>query len=381
MKKPAIILAAAMMMAALFPAALHDKPIEADAADPVRIMPVGDSITFGMGEDGGYRKYLSANLSKDGIDFDLVGPEGSDQASFNYQGQFTNYDNNHAGYSGYTIKQQYPIPSWGENGLLEVLQKKDAVKTCRPDIILLIIGTNDMTANRNLNDCAQDLHTLVDYMLENMPEGGTVFMGTIPEFSAYGGSPERVGGYNNTVKKVAEEYISQGKNVRFADVHGCLNGTQDLGFDQLHPNGTGYEKMGKFWTSVVEDFLKESVITTTTTTSTTTSTTTTQTTTSTTTTQTTTSTTTTQTTTSTTTTQTTVQEIQLLPGDVNCSGVVDIKDAVMMARLVGGDTTVIVSDAGMVNANCDGEDNVNASDLTMLLRYLARLIDALKVPR
>jgi hypothetical protein len=65
---------------------------------------------------------------------------------------------------------------------------------------------------------------------------------------------------------------------------------------------------------------------------------------------------------------------------VNCSGAVDIKDAVMMARYVGGDTTVRISDAGMINANCDGEGNVTPADLTLLLQYLARLVDSLKAP-
>ena len=184
----------------------------------------------------------------------MVGPEGSGSASFSYNGQTVRYDDNHAGYSGFTIKQQYPIPSWGENGLYERLQQKDAIKSCNPDIVLLIIGTNDMTANRNLSDCEADLHTLVDYILGDMSEGGVVFMGSIPEFTAYGGNAQRVANYNSTVQKVAESY---GDNVRFADVHGCLNGMADMDTDQLHPTDAGYEKMGKFWAETIEEYLGE----------------------------------------------------------------------------------------------------------------------------
>ena len=224
----------------------------AAAADQVNIMPIGDSITFGLGEDGGYRKYLDYALKAKDISFDMVGPEGKNNDSFNYNGQRCEYDGNHAGYSGFTIKQQYPIPSWGENGLLERLQKKDAVKNAQPDIVLLIIGTNDMTANRNLNDCEKDLHTLIDYILGDMPEGGVIFMGSIPEFTAYGGNAQRVGNYNATVQKVAESY---GDNVQFADVHGSLNGMADMSSDNLHPSGAGYEKMGKFWAEVIDEYL------------------------------------------------------------------------------------------------------------------------------
>ena len=253
MKKLASLLtASALALTALLPAFLADSAVPALAAGSVNIMPVGDSITFGYGDDGGYRKFLDYTLSQKGIEHDMVGPEGPAQASFNYNGQSVSYDNNHAGYSGFTIKQQYPIPSWGENGLLERLQKKDAVKNAQPDIVLLIIGTNDMTANRNLNDCETDLHALVDYILGDMPEGGVVFMGSIPEFTAYGGNAQRVANYNATVQKVAESY---GENVRFADVHGCLNGMADMASDKLHPTSAGYEKMGKFWAEVIEEYL------------------------------------------------------------------------------------------------------------------------------
>lgn len=251
-KVKTFITASAVTLSALFTSSLYIP--ECSAEGPVNIMPIGDSITFGLGEDGGYRKYLDYTLRSKGIQFDMVGPEGNNSSSFIYNGQSCQYDGNHAGYSGFTIKQQYPIPSWGENGLLERLQKKNAVEQARPDIVLLIIGTNDMTANRNLNDCENDLHTLIDYILGNLPEGGVIFMGSIPEFTAYGGNPQRVANYNSTVKKVAESY---GDNVRFADVHGSLNGMADMSSDNLHPSGAGYEKMGKFWAEVIDEYLGE----------------------------------------------------------------------------------------------------------------------------
>ncbi len=88
--------------------------------------------------------------------------------------------------------------------------------------------------------------------------------------------------------------------------------------------------------------------------------------------------TTTQTTTTVTTTAETTQQMQpLMVGDLNCSGVVDINDAVMMARLVGNDITLQISDTGIRNADCDGDGRPTPADLTKLLRYLARLIPSL----
>ena len=258
MKKLLSLLSASALAATtLFSASLFQPVQEVTAADQVKIMPVGDSITNGDGETGGYRKYLDYALKQKGISFDMVGPKKDMNASFSYNGQTVQYDSDHAGFSGFQIKE---VPDWGKSqgntgSLYNELKNNDAVKKYQPDIILLIIGTNDMTANRSMSACSSDLHDLVDYMLGDMPAGGTVFMGSIPEHTAYGGNPEKIANYNNTVKSVAEEYEKAGKNVHFADVHGCLNGTADLGFDNLHPNGTGYEKMGKFWAGVIEDYL------------------------------------------------------------------------------------------------------------------------------
>ena len=251
MKRMKALLTASVLSLTALVSTGYAPSLDVTAADKVNIMPIGDSITFGLGDDGGYRKFLDYALKNKGYTFDMVGPEGQNSATFTQNGQTIQYDNNHAGYSGFTIKQQYPIPSWGENGLLERLQQKDAIKNAQPDIVLLIIGTNDMTANRDLTACEQDLHTLVDYILGDMPEGGVVFMGSIPDFEAYGGNAQRVANYNAVVKKVAESYSD---NVQFADVHSSLT-MSHMQSDKLHPSREGYERMGNYWAEVIDEYL------------------------------------------------------------------------------------------------------------------------------
>ena len=101
MKKFIALLASGVLAAAAIPG-IGNAGRPAAAADTIKIMPVGDSITFGMGENGGYRKYLYDTLKKDGYSVDMVGPEGSNSASANG----ITYDDNHAGYSGYQIKEE-----------------------------------------------------------------------------------------------------------------------------------------------------------------------------------------------------------------------------------------------------------------------------------
>ena len=329
----------------------------------IKIMPVGDSITYGMGENGGYRKYLYNSLKQMGYSkIDMVGPEGSNSASANG----ITYDDNHAGYSGYQIKE---IPDWGkqqgnQGSLYNKLVEQNAVAKAQPDIILLIIGTNDMTANRSMDACASDLRAVIDYMLKDMPSDGMIFMGSIPEFTAYGGNAQRVANYNSTVKQVAQEYASKGKNVRFADVHGCLNGTNDLGSDQLHPNGTGYKKMGEFWAEVLDDYISSSAASTTTTTTTT-------------------STTTTTTTTTTSTTTTEPKMSVTLAGDANGDGSVDMADAVLIMQALanpnkyglGGSDSKAMTEQGALNADVDTDvAGLTSNDALRIQQFLLGII-------
>ena len=305
----------------------------------IKIMPIGDSITFGYGHEGGYRKYLDYFLKEKGYtQVDMVGPEGKSGASFNYNGKSVSYDDNHAGYSGYTIKQKYPIPSWGENGLLEKLKSKDAVSSAKPDVILLIIGTNDMTANRALSECESDLHDLIDYILSTMPSDSVIYMGSIPEFTAYGGNAQRVANYNSTVKKVADSYASEGKNVKFADVHGCLNGTADLQSDNLHPSAAGYEKIGKFWAGIIDDYVSSSAIDVPATT-------------------------------------TEVPEESGVLGDANDDGFVTVADAVAILQYIGNKDKYFLTDKGKRNADVDGAAGITGSDALTIQKYDAGLIN------
>ena len=101
------------------------------------------------------------------------------------------------------------------------------------------------------------------------------------------------------------------------------------------------------------------------------------------TTETTTTTTTTETTTETTTTTelttsetTTVSEQptgKTMTGDVNCSGAVDVSDAVLLARFIAEDSEAVVNAAGKANADCDADGELTGNDTIQILRFIAKL--------
>ena len=247
-----------VMSAAMLSGAMPISAPTANAAENVKIMPLGDSITFGMADDGGYRKYLDTFLKEKGYsNIDFVGPEGSDSATFTYNGQKVTYDDNHAGYSGYTITN-LPGGWFGQlNGILETMQKGDYITKYSPDIILLQIGTNDVS-NGHLDGSEERLHQLLDYLREKMPSNGKIFLTTIPDLgnTGWGGNSNGdIAKYNELIKKVADDYSS--KNVIYADIHSVIDGSKDLA-DGVHPNAGGYEKMGKYWADILDEYLSSS---------------------------------------------------------------------------------------------------------------------------
>ncbi len=64
-----------------------------------------------------------------------------------------------------------------------------------------------------------------------------------------------------------------------------------------------------------------------------------------------------------------------LRGDTDCSGVVNIADAVLLARFCAEDALITVTAQGKQNSDLDGDAQVGAPDLAILLELLANLRD------
>jgi hypothetical protein len=64
-------------------------------------------------------------------------------------------------------------------------------------------------------------------------------------------------------------------------------------------------------------------------------------------------------------------------GDLDCNGAVELADAVLLAKASSGIDIGLTAE-GRVNAECDGKEGIDMNDLTVLLKYLAGLIDEIK---
>ena len=62
-------------------------------------------------------------------------------------------------------------------------------------------------------------------------------------------------------------------------------------------------------------------------------------------------------------------------GDVNCKDGVDVSDAVLLARLIAEDSTVIVTEQGLKNADADRDGKLSSNDVITILRIIAKIPD------
>ena len=67
---------------------------------------------------------------------------------------------------------------------------------------------------------------------------------------------------------------------------------------------------------------------------------------------------------------------KFLYGDADCSGAVDVSDAVLVARFVNSDKGAKITEQGLTNADCDGVKGVSTDDITRILMLVARMISA-----
>ena len=111
-------------------------PVTAAQNRPLRVLPLGDSITAGIvgngGEpSGGYRKLLEQLLAVAPHRAVLVGSRTDFSPGLT--------DPDHDGYPGYVIRATSP----GAPGQLYGSLVRAAIERTHPDVILLMLGTND----------------------------------------------------------------------------------------------------------------------------------------------------------------------------------------------------------------------------------------------
>lgn len=189
----------------------------ARADGPITVLPLGDSITVGIGDgktggqNSGYRCLLKSYLAAQGEQIDFVGSQVSGTCG----------DNEHEGHSGWTIDQMTQIAA-------------ARVDTYQPDVVLLMAGTNDLKPvnKKSAAGINERLATLIDVIKQAKPDV-LVIVATIPSYPAADQAAWRA--YRGDVPTIAMEHGAQtgyGNNVQPFELA-----------DGIHPSACGYVKL------------------------------------------------------------------------------------------------------------------------------------------
>ncbi|RFU73682.1 hypothetical protein TARUN_8577 [Trichoderma arundinaceum] len=197
----------------------------------LRILPVGDSITYGflsdqIGGDGdGYRLRLREDLSKDNVVF--AGTETSPTGNMT--------DGYFAAWNGKTI--QFIADHVGPS-----LEQ-------RPNIILLHAGTNDMNPNSAISTEGHDpvaaserLGSLIDKMVTSCPDAVILVAMIIGTCNADQAPQSKV--LQSLIPTVVASRLQAGKHVLAVDFSiFALTNLRDC----IHPTNQGYHLVGDYW--------------------------------------------------------------------------------------------------------------------------------------
>lgn len=162
----------------------------------IRVMPLGDSITDGYNVPGGYRISLWQALEERGDRIEFVGSQENGPPELP--------DRNHQGHSGWRIDELHRrVGDW--------------LDTAEPDVILLIIGTNDIAQGHNLDTAPDRLKGLIDELFHHRPQA-QIFVGSIPPIDEPGLNA-RVVAYNQAIAQQIQARQVQGEPLIFVDLY------------------------------------------------------------------------------------------------------------------------------------------------------------------
>jgi lysophospholipase L1-like esterase len=203
----------------------------------IRIMPMGDSITNGAGStgNGGYRLDLYRQLDGAGVNFDFVGilSDGPD----------TLPDKNHQGYNGITI-----------DGIRNSLSYWFSQNS--PDIILLMVGTNDVLQLSDPANMPSRLSALIDDIYAFRPNA-TLIVGTpIRLIGNYAERNRWIRDYNRAIPGIVRKNAAQGRDAHFVDLYNSVDAAHLA--DDIHPNDSGYSRIAAVWHSKLRELLSNS---------------------------------------------------------------------------------------------------------------------------
>jgi len=193
----------------------------------LRILPIGDSITWGYGSsDGnGYRLNLLNLLFGNSVTY----------LGHWHSGNMTN--NNNEGYPAREISD------------IESYVKGNGTLAQSPNLILILAGTNDISRDHAASTAPERLGSLIDLVTTACPDAAVIVSEITPISHIWGPEQQaRVEVFNAAIPgivKMRNSSASSSKHILALKMSSYV--AEDDLADALHPSDIGYQKMAIGW--------------------------------------------------------------------------------------------------------------------------------------
>lgn len=215
------------------------------AASPCKVLPLGDSITHGLqsSDSGGYRSQLFKLVLAGNQTLTFLGSQTAGPASVSGM----TFPKNHEGYDGYPIDSG--TSTYGTAGISSVIPKP-AFNTI-PDIVLLHIGTNDITSTGTL---AATTSTRLDALLGKIVAAAPKALIIVAQIIPVNYTSADLDNYNSKIPGLVQARVAKGEHIISVDMSKMPK--TNLAADKVHPNDQGYAYMANVWYTALKPYLR-----------------------------------------------------------------------------------------------------------------------------
>lgn len=201
--------------------------------EPVRIMPLGDSITSAFNGHASYRYWLWKKLVAASYDVDFVGNEH--EGVEGGHPKHPNFDQDHEGHAGWTADEVLArIAEWAE--------------ATRPDVVLVQLGSNDLEHGEDNGQTREELRQIIGELRAVNPHVAVLVAQESPFITAPIELQEEL---NEMIGIMADDEHRPESPVIAVDLWTGFTMEHDT-YDWVHPNQAGEKKMAdRFFEALV----------------------------------------------------------------------------------------------------------------------------------
>lgn len=212
----------------------------------VKVMPLGDSITLGKNDGvGGYRKILYEWLIANGYAINYVGKQN---IPGNPRYPATCSDGSIPWHEGYGSIRTDMVLSGGVVERQTAPPLATTLDHFKPDVVLLMIGTNDILQNREVDTLPDRLGKIIDTIYTSNPKTIVLVASVCPIGGWTNVAREKLAtAYNAAIPGIVAKQQALGHQIAFVDIHAAMSVKGALGGDMVHPSSTGYALMAQAW--------------------------------------------------------------------------------------------------------------------------------------